>query len=207
MLHWLDLQPGLLHIICTLAGDAPLLLGISDRRVPTLPYHYAMGSDEQSSVLLTLVCSLLVSMTLIVSILVRSDTSIGCMKNSWREFLYHNSLAQSGKMTNCHLSSRRLFVVNSSIHTSHVTQENEGSDEENFAWASSMQIIEEDSSSSSSLPSITFNGCLASFDSTFALLVHFSPLLPLRSIILSVQMKKAGCHPSLIPVQLIAFYP
>ena len=157
-----------LHIISTLAGDAPLLLGIFDRKVPTLPCHNAMELNEQSSTLLTLVCSLLVSMTLIVSILVRSDTSIGCMKNSWREFLYHNSLAQNGNMTNCHLSLRRLFVVNSSIYNSHVTQENEGSDEENFAWASSMQIIEEDSSSSSSLPSITFNGCHSSFDSTFA---------------------------------------
>ena len=103
-----------LHIISTLTGDAPLLLGIFDRKGPT------------------------------------------------------NSLAQNGNMTNCHLSLRRLFVVSSSTCNSHVTQENEGSDEENFAWASSMQIIEGDSSSSSSLPSITFNGCHSSFDSTFA---------------------------------------
>ena len=72
------------HIISTPAGDAPLLLGIFYRKVPTLPCHNAMELNEQSSTLLTLVCSLLVSMTLIVSILVRSDTSIGCMKNSWR---------------------------------------------------------------------------------------------------------------------------
>ena len=76
--------------------------------------------------------------------------AVGYLNRLRKKFLeripFHNSLAQSGKMTYCQLSLRRLFVVNPSIYSSHATQENEGSDEENFAWASSMQLIEEDSS-------------------------------------------------------------
>ena len=122
--------------------------------------------------------SLLVLMTLIVIIL----------RSSWREFLHHNSLALSAKMTNCQLSLRHLFVVNSSTHNSppkrhescellrqqsfdsenvndlEVTKENEGSGEESFAWASSMLPTEEDSS----LPLITRTGRHSSFSSTFA---------------------------------------
>ena len=167
-----------------------------------------MGSDEQNSILLTLICLSSILITFVVAILARSDTSIGCMQSFWKEFLYHNSLAQSGNMANCHLSLRRLFVVNPSVYNSHVAQENEGADEENFAWASSMQVIEEDSSSPSSLPSITFNGCHSSFDSTFAsACTFFAPFTPsFHHTECPDEEGAACCHPSLIPARLIAFY-
>ena len=80
-----------MHFTSTLAGDAPLLLGVSDRKVPTLPYCYAMGSDEQSSILLTLICLSSVLIALLVALLARSDTSIGCMKFFWQVFFHHRS--------------------------------------------------------------------------------------------------------------------
>ena len=79
-----------MHIICTLAGDAPLLLGISDRKVPTLPYHYAMGSDEQSSILLTLICLSSVLIPLLVAILVR----VGYLNRLHEKFLERIPLPQ-----------------------------------------------------------------------------------------------------------------
>ena len=80
-----SLSQTLVHFVSTIADDALLPLGISGRKTPTLPYHHAiaMESDEQSSILLTLICLSSVLIALIVSMFVRSDPSIDRKKNSW----------------------------------------------------------------------------------------------------------------------------